>query len=65
MLREGRKYNRKRSGLREREVMSVVRNQVAAQSHVNNRWISHLEGFIQNVGHLILKVLRRSKGTCE
>ena len=65
MLREGRKYNRKRSGLRERGVMSVVRNQVATQSHVDNWWISHFEGFVQNVGHLVLKVLRRSKGTCE
>ena len=45
--------------------MSVVRNEIAAQSHVDNWWIAHLEGFVQNVGHLVLKILRRSKGTCE
>lgn len=45
--------------------MSGVRNQVVAQYHVDNQRVAHLEGFVQNVGHLVLEVLRRSEGTCE
>jgi len=45
--------------------MLGVRCQVAAQCHIDDRRIAHLEGFVQNVGHLVLKVLRRSEGTRE
>lgn len=42
--------------------MSVIGNKLTAQCY---RWVTHLEGFVQNVGHLVLEVLRRSEGTCE
>ena len=35
------------------------------ECHTDDQLTTHLEGFVQDIGHLVLEILRRSEGARE